>query len=57
MVQAGRVENYPVLRARVETHITETQLAGMVAADEIVKGRLLCYSFEQMEIACETAKR
>jgi len=41
--QAGRVENYPVLRARLETHITETQLAGMVAADEIVWAFLLFF--------------
>jgi ferritin-like metal-binding protein YciE len=82
--QLSRLENYPQLKARIQTHITETkeQLAGlgrllsrqasepslmkdtmgkltalgqsfsgMFASDEVVKGTLASYTFEQMEIA------
>lgn len=80
----SRLENYPVLCARIEQHITETErqvealarlleardsgssvvkdalgkaaalgqaLSGMFADDEVVKGTMASYTFEQMEIA------
>lgn len=82
--QTNRIENYPDLRTRIETHIDETEeqiallqeildsygesgsvvkdmtgrliafgqsLSGMVTTDEVVKGGLFGYAFEQMEIA------
>lgn len=82
--QAGRLENYPELRARIERHIGETErqaerlehcltalgasqsmlkdvggklmamgqaLGGMFASDEVMKGAMAGYTFEQMEIA------
>src|SRR4051794_31947643 len=86
--QAARIENYPLLKARIEEHIQETldqqkmlescitrlgsspsvvkdaigkaaafgqALGGMVASDEIVKGAMAGYVFENMEIASYTA--
>lgn len=85
---AGRIDNYPDLRARIEQHITETKhqiallesvfdrnnisrsvvkdsmskmaafgqsVGGMVTPDEIVKGAISSYVFEQFEIACYTS--
>lgn len=82
--QAGRLEHYPALKARIEQHIRETEsqvevlqqllsehdssasmvkdatgrlmafaqnIGGMVASDEVVKGAIFSYAFEQMEIA------
>jgi ferritin-like metal-binding protein YciE len=81
---AARLENYPRLRARIESHITETReqaqalsgllerkgsdtslmkdtvgkmaafaqsLSGMFTSDEVVKGTLASFAFENMEIA------
>jgi ferritin-like metal-binding protein YciE len=81
---AGRIENYPQLKAQVERHIQETRdhtrlvhecierrgsstsvvkdvaammtglgqaLSGLFVSDEIVKGALASFSFENMEIA------
>lgn len=80
----SRLENYPVLCARMEQHIKETErqaeslkqllesrdsgrsivkdtlgkasalgqaLGGMFASDEVVKGAMASYTFEQMEVA------
>lgn len=82
--QAGRLENYPVLRDRIRSHLEETKLqagrlrqyldnvgeststlkdiggkltaigqgfSGLFASDEVMKGALAGYTFEQMEIA------
>lgn len=82
---AGRIDNYPDLRARIEQHINETKrqitvleeildrndisrsvikdsmskmaalgqsIGGMFPSDEIVKGSISGYVFEQFEIAC-----
>ncbi|WP_333816274.1 ferritin-like domain-containing protein [Tabrizicola sp.] len=86
MMQAmlPHLEHYPQLRARIESHLTETKeqrsalagllarhgsdasvmkdtlgkamavaqsVSGMFASDEVVKGMLASYTFEQMEIA------
>lgn len=81
---ARRLENYPELRERVETHVHETErqaerieeclermgsdtsalkvagtktiglgqaLSGIFTSDEVMKGVLASYTFEQMEIA------
>lgn len=81
---AGRIENYPDLKARLETHLRETErqaqmlescitrrggdtstmkdlmgkfvamgqgLSGAFVDDEVVKGSMASYTFEQMEIA------
>lgn len=81
---AGRIENYPELKARIEQHIQETEqqseklrrrleeldtspsmlkeagskmmgfgqaISGVFTSDEVVKGVLASYAFEQMEIA------
>ena len=81
---AGRIENYPQLKAQIERHIEETRrhaslvqecierrgsststvkdvaamatglgqaLSGLFVSDEIVKGALASFSFENMEIA------
>lgn len=86
--QAGRLENYPALRMRIEQHLRETTaqreqlerlfetlgeevsavkagmgklmalgqgLAGAFASDEVMKGSIASYAFEQMEIASYTA--
>ncbi|WP_026789728.1 ferritin-like domain-containing protein [Pleomorphomonas oryzae] len=80
----SRLENYPVLCARMEQHVTETErqaealkkllegrdsgaslvkdtlgkatalgqaLSGMFADDEVIKGVMASYTFEQMEVA------
>jgi ferritin-like metal-binding protein YciE len=80
----SRLENYPVLCARMEQHVTETErqaaslgqllqgrdsgasvvkdtlgkatafgqaMSGMFADDEVVKGAMASYTFEQMEVA------
>lgn len=85
---AGRIDNYPDVRARIEQHISETKhqitlleeildrndisrsmlkdsmskmmafgqsVGGMAASDEIVKGSISGYVFEQFEIACYTS--
>lgn len=85
---AGRIDNYPDLRARIEQHLTETKrqitvleeilkrndisrsvlkdsmskmvafgqsIGGMLPPDEIVKGAISGYVFEQFEIACYTS--
>lgn len=85
---AGRIDNYPDLRSRIEQHVTETKLqitvleeildrnnisrsvlkdsmskmaafgqsiGGMFPSDEIVKGSISGYVFEQFEIACYTS--
>ncbi|STT53940.1 protein yciE [Klebsiella pneumoniae] len=85
---AGRIDNYPDLRARIEQHVNETKRqitvleeildrneisrsvikdsmskmaalaspsAGMFPSDEIVKGSISGYVFEQFEIACYTS--
>lgn len=85
---AGRIDNYPDLRARIEQHLTETKrqitvleeilkrndisrsvlkdsmskmaafgqsIGGMLPSDEIVKGAISGYVFEQFEIACYTS--
>lgn len=82
--QAGRIENYPELKAKIEQHIRETQsqseriraclerrgtspsgakdiagkftammqgLSGTAMADEVVKGGMASYTFEQFEIS------
>lgn len=82
---AGRIDNYPDLRARIEQHVNETKrqitvleeildrneisrsvikdsmskmaalgqsIGGMFPSDEIVKGSISGYVFEQFEIAC-----
>lgn len=82
--QAGRLENYPVLRERIRSHLEETKIqadrlkrylddvgeststlkdiggkltamgqgfSGLFASDEVMKGALAGYTFEQMEIA------
>ena len=86
--QAGRLENYPALRMRIEQHLRETTaqreqleglferlgedvsavkagmgklmalgqgMAGVFAADEVMKGSLASYTFEHMEIASYTS--
>ncbi len=86
--QAGRLENYPALRMRIEQHLRETTaqreqlerlfetlgedvsavksgmgklmalgqgVAGAFADDEVMKGSIASYAFEQMEIASYTA--
>lgn len=85
--QAGRLENYPLLRGRILDHQRETEqqrdiletildrydesgsilkdmsakvmaggqaVGGMLAADEVIKGGMASYAFEQMEIAAYT---
>ena len=85
---AGRIDNYPDLRARIEQHVNETKrqitvleeildrneisrsvikdsmskmaalgqsIGGMFPSDEIVKGSISGYVFEQFEIACYTS--
>jgi ferritin-like metal-binding protein YciE len=83
---AGRIDNYPDLRARIEQHVNETKRqitvleeildrneisrsvikdsmskmasaspSGMFPSDEIVKGSISGYVFEQFEIACYTS--
>ncbi len=80
----SRLENYPVLCARMEQHVAETErqaeslrkllegrdsgtsvmkdtlgkatafgqaMGGMFADDEVIKGAMAAYTFEQMEIA------
>ena len=82
---AGRIDNYPDLRSRIEQHISETKhqitileeildrnnisrsvikdsmskmaalgqsIGGIFPSDEIVKGSISGYVFEQFEIAC-----
>lgn len=82
--QAGRLENYPILRERIRSHLEETKIqagrlrrylddvgeststlkdiggkltamgqgfSGLFASDEVMKGALAGYTFEQMEIA------
>jgi ferritin-like metal-binding protein YciE len=86
--QAGRLEHYPKLRERIETHLEETlsqqkllegclarydsspslikdvtarmaafgqAVGGMAATDEVVKGGIASYAFENVEIASYTA--
>jgi ferritin-like metal-binding protein YciE len=86
--QAGRIEHYPELKARLESHLQETlgqqqlleqciqrldgspsvlkDMAGKMAAfaqaaggmtqsDEVVKGAIAGYVFENLEIACYTS--
>lgn len=85
---AGRIDNYPDLRSRIEQHISETKhqitileeildrnnisrsvikdsmskmaalgqsIGGIFPSDEIVKGSISGYVFEQFEIACYTS--
>lgn len=85
---AGRIDNYPDLRARIEQHVNETKrqitvleeildrneisrsvikdsmskmaalgqsIGRMFPSDEIVKGSISGYVFEQFEIACYTS--
>ena len=85
---AGRIDNYPDLKARIEQHLSETKhqitllesvfdrndisrsvvkdsmskmaafgqsVGGMFTPDEIVKGAISSYVFEQFEIACYTS--
>ena len=85
---AGRIDNYPDLKARIEQHIEETRqqqtliqsvidrhntsnstfkdvmgkmsafgqsIGGMFTSDEIVKGAISSYVFEQFEIGCYTS--
>lgn len=85
---AGRIDNYPDLRSRIEQHVTENKrqitvleeildrnnisrsvlkdsmskmaafgqsIGGMFPSDEIVKGSISGYVFEQFEIACYTS--
>lgn len=85
--QAGRLEHYPQLKARIEQHVTETQsqrdllegciarlggststlkdltgkamafgqaVGGMLFPDEVVKGAIAGYVFENLEIATYT---
>ena len=82
---AGRIDNYPDLRARIEQHVNETKRQitvleeildrneisrsvikdsmskmaalgqSMFPSDEIVKGSISGYVFEQFEIACYTS--
>ena len=85
---AGRIDNYPDLRSRIQQHVTESKLqitvleeildrnnisrsvlkdsmskmaafgqsiGGMFPSDEIVKGSISGYVFEQFEIACYTS--
>lgn len=85
---AGRIDNYPDLRSRIEQHVIETKrqitvleeildrnnisrsvlkdsmskmaafgqsIGGMFPSDEIVKGSISGYVFEQFEIACYTS--
>ena len=66
---ASRIDNYPDLRARIEQHVNETKhqitvleeildgqsIGGMFPSDEIVKGSISGYVFEQFEIACYTS--
>lgn len=85
---AGRIDNYPDLRARIEQHRSETErqitlleeilerndisrsvlkdsmskmvafgqsIGGVFTSDEIVKGAISGYVFEQFEIACYTS--
>ena len=85
---AGRIDNYPDLRSRIEQHIIETKhqitileeildrnnisrsvikdsmskmaalgqsIGGIFPSDEIVKGSISGYVFEQFEIACYTS--
>lgn len=86
--QAGRIEHYPELKARIESHLQETlgqqkmvedcikrldgkpslfkdaaakmaafaqATGGMTQSDEIVKGAIAGYVFENLEIACYTS--
>ena len=86
--QAGRIEHYPELKARIESHLQETlgqqelvegcirrlngspsmlkDMAGKMAAfgqaaggmtqsDEVIKGAIAGYVFENLEIACYTS--
>jgi ferritin-like metal-binding protein YciE len=60
---ARRIENYPELKARLERHLDQTRrqadlvrscierLGGLFVGDEVVKGSMASYVFEQMEIA------
>lgn len=85
--QAGRLENYPQLKSRIEQHLEETKgqqrlledclkrldsspsllkdfggklmafgqaVGGMTVSDEVVKGAMSGYVFENMEIAAYT---
>lgn len=76
--QAGRIENYPKLKMRIEQRLLEEcierlggstsavkdtmgriaamgqAIGGMTASDEIVKGSMASYVFENMEIASYT---
>ncbi|QMI05331.1 ferritin-like domain-containing protein [Citrobacter sp. RHB25-C09] len=85
---AGRIDNYPDIRSRIQQHISETKqqitlleeildrngisrsvlkdsmskmaalgqsIGGMFPSDEIVKGSISGYVFEQFEIACYTS--
>lgn len=85
---AGRIDNYPDLRSRIEQHISETKhqitileeildrnnisrsvikdsmskmaalgqsIGGIFPSEEIVKGSISGYVFEQFEIACYTS--
>lgn len=85
---AGRIDNYPNIRSRIQQHISETKqqitlleeildrngisrsvlkdsmskmaalgqsIGGMFPSDEIVKGSISGYVFEQFEIACYTS--
>ncbi|HCE8749472.1 TPA: ferritin-like domain-containing protein [Citrobacter amalonaticus] len=85
---AGRIDNYPDLRSKIEQHISETKhqitileeildrnnisrsvikdsmskmaalgqsIGGIFPSDEIVKGSISGYVFEQFEIACYTS--
>ncbi|ACB97364.1 ferritin-like domain-containing protein [Beijerinckia indica] len=84
---AGRVENYPDLKSRIERHLEETRqqvqiirrcivrrggdtstikdlaakfvamtqgFGGVFAGDEVIKGSMASYSFEEVEIASYT---
>jgi ferritin-like metal-binding protein YciE len=86
--QIGRIEHYPVVKARIEQHLQETlgqqallreriealggstsamkdlmgkmmafgqAAGGMVNSDEIIKGSIASYVFENLEIATYTA--
>lgn len=85
---AGRIDNYPDLKARIQQHLDETKgqlqileqvlernnvshsmmkdtmgkmsafgqsIGGIFTSDEIVKGAISSYVFEQFEIGCYTS--
>jgi ferritin-like metal-binding protein YciE len=57
--QADRLEHYPALRARIVQHIElmafGQAVGGMTASDEVVKGAMAGYVFENLEIASYTS--